>query len=154
MRVGQAWEALVIEKTLLLPCSPEQAFTLLTESAGAWWPPERRHTKDPHSAIHIQPTGRFYERGRDGTEVELGVVRVFEPPRRLVLDWFPGTGPAEPTHVEIQLTPEGQGTRVLLQHRPGPHSAESYAKKAAAYEHSWSLVLTAWCAAARAVVES
>lgn len=139
----------MIEKTLLLPCQPERAFALLTEQAGSWWPPDRRHTKDPNSAIFIEGGGRFYERAADGTEVELGVVRVFEPPRRLVLDWYPGTGPAEPTHVEILLVPEGDGTRVRLQHRAGPSSADSYAKKAVAYERSWTLVFAAWLDAAK-----
>jgi uncharacterized protein YndB with AHSA1/START domain len=139
----------MIEKTLLLPCPPERAFSLLTEEAGNWWPTDRRHTKDENSAIFIERGGRFYERARDGTEVELGVVRVFEPPRRLVLDWYPGTGPAEPTHVEILLAPEGSGTRVRLVHRAGPSSVDSYAKRAHAYERSWTLVLAAWLDAAK-----
>jgi uncharacterized protein YndB with AHSA1/START domain len=138
----------VIEKTLLLPCPPERAFLLLTQQAGDWWPPDRRHTSDPKSAIVIEPGGRFYERSTDGSEVELGIVRVFEPPRRLVLDWYPGTGLAEPTHVEILLVREGAGTRVRLVHRPGPLSADSYAKKAAAYDRSWTLVFAAWLDAA------
>jgi uncharacterized protein YndB with AHSA1/START domain len=140
----------VIEKTLLLPCPPDRAFALLTERAGEWWPPDRRHTKDPRSSIAIEPGGRFYERAADGAEVELGIVRVFEPPRRLVLDWYPGTGPSEPTHVEILLVAEGAGTRVTLTHRAGPLSADSYSKKAAAYERSWTLVLSAWLEAASA----
>ena len=138
----------MIEKTALLACPLERAFALLTERAGLWWPAERRHTPDPASAIHIEASGRFFERASDGTEVELGVVRVFEPPTRLVLDWYPGTGRHEPTHVEIVLTPEGTGTRLHLVHRAGPHSAESYAKKAAAYDRSWDLVLAALRAAA------
>jgi uncharacterized protein YndB with AHSA1/START domain len=140
----------VIEKSLLLPCVPERAFSLLTQHAGNWWPPDRRHTQDPQSSIVIEPTGRFYERAGDGTEVELGIVRVFEPPRRLVLDWYPGTGPTQPTQVEIILIPEGEGTRVHLTHRAGPRSAQAYTKKAAAYERSWTLVFAAWLAAANA----
>lgn len=140
----------MIEKTVLLPCPPERAFLLLTTEAGGWWPSDRRHTKDPESFIVMEAGGRFYERATDGAEVELGVVRVFEPPRRLVLDWYPGTGPAEPTHVEILFVPEGAGTRVRLVHRAGPHSADSYANKAAAYEKSWALVFDAWRDAAKA----
>jgi uncharacterized protein YndB with AHSA1/START domain len=140
----------VIEKTLFLPCAPERAFSLLTEQAGNWWPADRRHTKDPASSIVIEAGGRFYERATDGTEVELGVVRVFEQPRRLVLDWYPGTGPTRPTHVEIVLEPEGAGTRVHLTHRAGPLSADSYVKRASAYERSWTLVFAAWLDAAKA----
>ncbi len=137
-----------IEKTLLLACSRERAFSLLTEHAGAWWPTDRRHTGDPASAIVMEPSGRFYERASDGTEVELGVVRVFEPPTRLVLDWYPGTGPAQPTHVEIVLATEGQRTRVSLTHREGPSSRDAYADKAPAFERSWLRVFEAWRAAA------
>jgi uncharacterized protein YndB with AHSA1/START domain len=138
----------VIEKTLLLPCPPARAFALLTKQAGDWWPAARRHTRDPKSAIVIDAGGRFYERAGDGTEVELGKVRVFEPPTRLVLDWYPGTGPTQPTHVEILLSAEGAGTRVRLTHRAGPFSEHGYAKKAEAYERSWTLVFAAWLAAA------
>jgi len=70
----------MIEKSVRLACTPSRAFELLTEQAGAWWPRERRHTTDPHSVIRIEASGRFYERAADGTEVELGVVRVFSPP--------------------------------------------------------------------------
>ncbi|MFN0064332.1 MAG: SRPBCC domain-containing protein [Myxococcaceae bacterium] len=140
----------MIEKSLLLPCRPVRAFQLLTEEAGSWWPPERRHTKDPHSAIRMEPSGRFYERSADGDEVELGVVRVFSPPGRLVLDWYPGTGPAQPTHVEIVLSAEADGTRVRLTHRAGPHRGDEYVKKAPAFGRSWTLVFEALTRAASA----
>ncbi|MEZ4297115.1 MAG: SRPBCC domain-containing protein [Polyangiaceae bacterium] len=138
----------MIEKTRFLACAPARAFELLTERAGAWWPRDRRHTKDPDSTIRIEPTGRFFERAADGTEVELGVVRVFSPPDRLVLDWYPGTGPQEPTSVEILFRPEADGTRIHLTHRAGPHSAAAYEKRAPAYEKSWTLVFEAWSEAA------
>jgi uncharacterized protein YndB with AHSA1/START domain len=138
----------MIEKTVLLACTPSRAFELLTQDAGAWWPPDRRHTKDPASVIRIEPSGRFYERANDGTEVELGVARVFSPPVRLVLDWYPGTGAEKPTHVEIVLSEEDGGTRVRLTHREGPHSAQVYGARAGAFEKSWTLVFDAWARAA------
>jgi uncharacterized protein YndB with AHSA1/START domain len=140
----------VIHKSVLVACDPARAFQLLTEEAGAWWPLECRHTKDPRSVIRIEATGRFYERSADGHEVELGVVRVFEPPERLVLDWYPGTGPSQPTLVEIILRAEGGATRVLLTHREGTHGAEEYARKSSAYARSWTLVLDALSSAASA----
>jgi uncharacterized protein YndB with AHSA1/START domain len=138
----------VIHKTALLRCAPARAFALFTEHAGEWWPPQRRHTGDPGSAIVVDPAGRFYERAADGREVELGAVRVFEPGVRLVLDWYPGTGPALPTHVEVRFEPEGGATRVTVDHRPGPFSVDAYRARAAAYEGSWDLVLTALARAA------
>ena len=130
----------MIEKTVILRCSPERAFALFTERAGEWWPTERRHTKDPKSAIKIEKTGRFYERSTDGTEAELGIVRAFEPMKRLLLDWYPGTGAAHPTHVEVRFEPEGAATRVTIQHGPGPASEELYKQRAPAYEVSWARV--------------
>ena len=140
----------MITRTVLLPCAAERAFVLFTERAGEWWPAERRHTRDPQSTIRIEKTGRFYERSSDGAEVELGVVRLFEPARRLVLDWYPGTGAAQPTHVEIRFELEGAATRVTIEHRPGPASAEVYPQRAAAYEASWARVCAAWEVAAAA----
>lgn len=140
----------MITRTVLLRCDPPRAFTLFTERAGEWWPAERRHTKDPQSTIRIEKTGRFYERSTTGAEVELGIVRSFEPARRLVLDWYPGTSAAQPTHVEVRFEAEGPDTRITILHGPGPASAELYAQRVAAYEASWTRVLSAWEIAASA----
>ena len=85
---------------------PPAAFALFTEKIGEWWPPDRRHTEDPASEIFILESGRFYERARDGHEVELGCVRSWELPRRILLDFFIATGPENPTEVEITFAAE------------------------------------------------
>lgn len=138
----------MIHKTTLLRCPPARAFELFTEHAGAWWPAGRRHTGDAASEIVLEASGRFYERGGDGREVELGVVRVFERDARLVLDWFPGTGPECPTRVEVRFEAEGEGTRVSITHGPGPCSEALFALRATAYQRSWELVVHAWGEAA------
>lgn len=143
----------MIEKTVVLRCAPARAFRLFTERAGDWWPADRRHTKDVESVIQIEPVdrgGRFFERSRDGREVELGKVRVFEPPVRLLLDWYPGTSAAAPTEVEVRFAAVPEGTRVTVLHREGPTSAELYKQRAAAYDRSWDLVLAALAEAANA----
>ena len=138
----------MIEKSVLLPCPPERAFALFTERAGEWWPPARRHTKDPASTIRMEAAGRFFERAGDGQEVELGRVRVWQPPARLVLDWYPGTDAAHPTEVEVEFVVEGTGTRVRVVHREGPASAELFPARAPRYDASWELVLAALAGAA------
>lgn len=134
----------MIVKHVLLPCSTEHAFTLFTERAGEWWPADRRHTKDAASTIHIEPGGRFFERASSGAEVEMGRVRVFSPGQRLVLDWFPGTGPEHPTEVEVRFETAAGGTRVTVTHGPGAAGDERFNARATAYEGSWELVLAAW----------
>ena len=62
----------MINKSVVLGCSPEEAFALFTERISEWWPADRRHTSDPESQLFLAKSGRFWERGRDGREVELG----------------------------------------------------------------------------------
>lgn len=131
----------MIERSVILACGPERAFELFTEHAGLWWPAQRRHTKDVNSSIRMEATGRFYERSRDGAEIELGVVRRFEPGKRLVLDWYPGTGPDAPTRVEITFEPVDGGTQVTVHHDRGAADEAVFGRNAPAYDRSWDLVL-------------
>ena len=131
----------MINKTAMLACQPERAFILFTEQAGLWWPTDRRHTKDPSSEIRIEAAGRFFERSGAGVEVELGVVLIFEPARRLLLNWYAGTGPANPTQVEITFEAVGTGTRVTVCHNAGLAGQEVFACNAPTYARSWESVL-------------
>lgn len=133
----------MIEKSAFLRCAPAQAFTLFTERASDWWPPSLRHTADPRSEIRMLASGRFWEQAADGREVELGRVTAWEPPQRLTLDFYPGTGPLRPTAVVVRFTAEDGGTRVVVEHRPKPESAELWATGAHRFESAWGLVLAA-----------
>ncbi|MFN0178113.1 MAG: SRPBCC domain-containing protein [Gemmatimonadales bacterium] len=135
-------------KTVVLPCSPERAFALFTERASEWWPASRRHTSDPASTIRVEATGRFFERAGDGTEVDLGVVRLFSPPRSLVLDWYPGTGPRQPTRVEITFEAVAGGTRVTVLHDSGPAGPDLFGRAAPKFAESWEIVLASLAAGA------
>lgn len=130
-----------VTKSVFLPLDPAAAFELFTEHAGEWWPEERRHTKDPESEIAILATGRFFERSRAGVEVELGRVREWAPPHRLVLDFYVASGPDAPTDVTITFTAEGDGTRVTVDHRPTAASARIWTERAPRYAASWERVL-------------
>jgi uncharacterized protein YndB with AHSA1/START domain len=138
----------VITKSVVLRCGVERAFALFTQHAGEWWPSDRRHTRDANSSIHIEPSGRFFERASDGSEVELGAVRMFEPPKRLVLDWFAGTGRDRPTHVEVLFEAVETGTRVTVVHRPGLAGEELFKRSAPVFERAWEAVLAALSARA------
>jgi uncharacterized protein YndB with AHSA1/START domain len=139
----------VIVKSVVLRCEPQRAFALFTERAGEWWPSERRHTDDDASTIRIEAGGLFFERAADGTEVQLGRVRTFAPPHHLALDWFPGTGPEQPTYVEVEFEPVEGGTRVTVSHGAGAAPPAIYDENAGGYERSWDLVLTAFAGATR-----
>jgi hypothetical protein len=138
----------MIVKSVVLPLAPAVAFELFTGKIGEWWPANRRHTEDPASEIFLLRSGRFYERARDGREVELGRVRSWEHPARILLDFFIATGPARPTEVEITFAAGEGGTRVTIVHRPKPASEALWVEQAPRYDRSWDIVLAALSQAA------
>ncbi len=132
----------MIDRSVVLPCGQAAAFNLFTERASDWWPPSRRHTGDPDSAVLLTPGGRFWERARDGREVELGRVLEWEAPARLVLDFFPGTDADHPTRVVISFEPADDGTVVRVRHGPTPASEGAlWLERSPAFERSWATVL-------------
>jgi uncharacterized protein YndB with AHSA1/START domain len=133
----------MIAKTLTLPISCEAAFDLFTRRIDDWWPPDRRHLPAPSSLIALEPSGRFFERAPDGREFDLGRVREFDPPLRLVLDFFVATGADRPTEVEIRFAAVDGGSRISIAHRPTPASAEIWPTQAERYAQSWQAVLEA-----------
>ena len=130
-------------KSVVLPLPPVAAFELFTQKIGEWWPIDRRHTQDPASEIFLLESGRFYERSRDGREVELGCVRSWDFPNRILLDFFIATGPERPTEVEIAFAAESGGTKITVRHRPKPSSESLWAERAPRYDRSWDIVLAA-----------
>jgi activator of Hsp90 ATPase-like protein len=133
----------MIVKSVVLPISPDAAFALFTEKASQWWPAERRHTRDPSSEIVMLESGRFFERARDGREAELGRVRVWEAPKRILLDFFIATGPEAPTEVEVTFAACARGAEVTVIHRPKSGSALLWSGRAPRYAQSWDDVLAA-----------
>ena len=135
-------------KSVTLPLTPIAAFELFTRRIGEWWPADRRHSQDPDSEIFLLESGRFYERTRDGREVELGMVRRWDPPNLILLDFFIATGPEKPTEVEIAFAPRGKGAEVTVVHRPKPSSEALWKEWAPRYARSWDAVLAALLQAA------
>jgi uncharacterized protein YndB with AHSA1/START domain len=133
----------MIRKSILLHCPPDEAFELFTGRISEWWPKTHRPTKDPESELFLEPGGRFWERSRDGREIELGRVLTWEPPHRLVLDFYIGTNAAQPTDLEVTFISENEGTRVTVHHRAKPESEDLWALRAPVYEKSWESVLAA-----------
>jgi uncharacterized protein YndB with AHSA1/START domain len=133
----------MIRKSILLRCDPPRAFRLFTARISEWWPTERRHTGDPESTIVLSETGPFFERSRAGDQVDLGKVLAWEPPARLLLDWYPGTDAEHPTRVEVAFASEGRWTRIDVLHLATPASEDLFPLRAPRYEASWTIVLDA-----------
>jgi len=131
----------MIQKSVLLRCSPIEAFHLFTTRISEWWPLTHRPSKDPHSELVLEASGRFHERAADGRDIDLGRVVEWDPPRRLMLDFYMGTSADQPTAVEILFVPEGEATRVTVYHRSKPESAHLWTRRVGVFENSWQSVL-------------
>jgi uncharacterized protein YndB with AHSA1/START domain len=103
---------------------PARAFQVFTADIDQWW---RRGLKFRHSAsrgglLCIEPRvgGRLFESFEaQGTQhiIEVGRVRVWEPPHRLAFSWRSANfAPHEHTDVDIQFEPSASGTLVTVTH--------------------------------------
>jgi hypothetical protein len=107
-----------INKTVTVEASQETAFDTFTRQVDSWWP--RTHSvfeDDVQEIVFDERTGgRLYERSTGGEEADWADVLVWQPHSRFVLRWRvnPERGPTE---VEVRFTPEGDRTRVDLEHR-------------------------------------
>ncbi len=133
----------MIQKSIWLRCPPNEAFQLFTGAISEWWPTSHRLTKDPESELFLEQSGRFWERARDGREIELGRVLVWDAPNRLAMDFYLGTNADQPTAVEVTFLAVNEGTRVTVHHRAKPESGDLWDQRAPAFERSWEAVLAA-----------
>lgn len=138
-----------VTKERSLPCPPEVAFALFTDRIGEWWP------VDPHSiagarvaSIVVEPLegGFVYETDDAGVRHDWATVLLYDDPRKLVLDWYPGHSPAEATRVEVTFTEVGEGCLLRLVHSGW---ADGAAERRASYDTGWDVVLDRLVAAER-----
>ncbi len=131
--------------SVTVPLDRTAAFRLFTEQIGTWWRRGERFWHDPSRGVshRIEPRvgGRLLE-VYDGDEVwELGRVLAWEPPTRLAFSWRQSNWePQETTTVEIRFLPDGDGTRVDLEHT-GWEGVHSQVGCELGYEKGWGLLL-------------
>jgi len=119
-----------VRKSIFVPVPQAQAFDVFTGGIGRWWPKSHKIGQADLDRPVIEPRagGRWYELDVDGSECEIGKVLAWEPPARLVLIWQLTPefkyDPQLITEVEVLFTPEGDGTRVDLEHRDLEHMGD------------------------------
>ena len=138
-------ESLVIEvvrKVVTVDCAIEEAFRVFTEDAMSWWPVATHSIHETVREIVFEPGegGEVYEVSTAGEKGHWATVTGWDPPARLVLAWNILERPGEQTEVEVRFTPEGEGTRVELEHR-GWEAVIEGAEKRADYDTGWGHVL-------------
>lgn len=120
-----------VEVKTRIAASPETVFEFFTD-------PDKMIQWMGRSADLDPRSGGVLRCDINGRDVALGEYVELEPPRRLVFTWGwdsedPVTPPGSST-VEVELTPEGEGTLLRLTHRDLP-SAESAEKHRGGWQH-------------------
>ena len=106
---------------LRVKTSPDLAFGIFVEEIGAWWRPSPLFQTTPRPGrLSFEPGegGRLIETRQGGKVFEIGRIRVWDPPRRLVFSWRQASFPPD-LHTEVEVTFEAVGgeTRVSVEHR-------------------------------------
>ena len=106
---------------LRVKASPDRAFEAFTREIGAWWKPNALFAFTPRDpgrlAFEPGADGRLIETLANGKVFEIGRVRAWEPPTRLVFGWRQASfAPNQDTEVEVCFEPVGEETRVTVEH--------------------------------------
>lgn len=100
---------------------PDEAFARFTGEIGAWWSrnPLFQFTSGKFGRLSFEPGvgGRLVEIYDDGSLFEVGRVRVWEPPTRLIVSWRQAGFPADrETELHVRFDAVGDETRVTVEH--------------------------------------
>jgi uncharacterized protein YndB with AHSA1/START domain len=139
-----ATEAAAIRKSVTVNAPAEKAFRVFTEEVGSWWLFEGHSVFDVDAettAIEPVEGGRWLERSRDGREIVWGTILAWEPPHRLVTSWHPGRDAETAQELEIRFVPEGDRTRVELEHRGWEKRPDDLPAVIRRYEAGWERIL-------------
>jgi uncharacterized protein YndB with AHSA1/START domain len=136
---------------------PEDAFRVFTVDMGTWWPVQRHSMAvDEHEGrvkvesivVEEREGGRIYEVMSDGTEGTWATILTWDPPRRLVLAWKPNVSDNPPTEIDVRFTPDGDGTRVDLEHRGWERLGAMADAARSSYGENWDGVLALFASTA------
>lgn len=107
---------------LRIKAEPQRTFDAFVGEIGAWWRPSGLFQTTPRApgrlAFEPGEGGRLTETLADGKVFEIGAIRVWEPPKRLVFSWRQASFPPDlQTEVEVRFEAAGGETRVTVEHR-------------------------------------
>ena len=106
---------------LRVKATPERAFRAFVEEIGEWWRPNVLFQTTPRPGVlSFEPGegGRLIETRDNGKVFEIGKIRVWDPPGKLVFSWRQASFPLNlHTEVEVGFEAVGEETRVSVEHR-------------------------------------
>jgi len=133
---------------LRVRATPERAFAVFVQEIGDWWRPNGLFQTTPRApgrlAFEPGDGGRLTETLANGKVFEIGKVRAWEPPERLVFSWRQANFPPDlHTEVEVRFEAVGEETRVSVEHR-GFHNVPEGAARHGFPDHALLARLAEW----------
>ena len=106
---------------LRIQAPPERVFEAFVGEIDRWWRPNGLFQftggRTGQMAFEPGPDGRLTETYDDGSVFEIGRIRAWEPPSRLVLGWRQASfSDGQETEVHVRFEPVGDETRVTVEH--------------------------------------
>ncbi len=106
---------------LRVRATPERAFDAFTREIAAWWRPNALFGFTPRGpgvlAFEGETGGRLIETLPGGKVFEIGRIRDWSPPQRLVFGWRQASfAPDQATEVSVRFEAVGEETRVTVEH--------------------------------------
>jgi uncharacterized protein YndB with AHSA1/START domain len=135
-----------VVKTVMVACTPEEAFRYFTADFGMWWPVATHSVvayasefKDKPAAVILEPrvSGRIFERTRSGEEHIWGSVLAWQPPARVVFSFHPGRDANEAQTVEVRFSPAPEGAIVVLTHSDWQKLSANAQQARDSYDQGW-----------------
>ena len=134
-----------VRREITVNAGQERAFEVFTAGFDSWWPRSHHIGRAELATAVIDPdAGEWYELGTDGSRCDWGKILAYEPPARIVLEWRIGgawvieTDPEAYSEVDVTFTPEGDATRVTLEHRRlDRHTAPEALREAVGSDGGW-----------------
>ena len=133
----------LLVRSIDLACPLDHAFDVFTTRIDLWWPRGHRKTRDGRLRLEAVAGGALVDRAPDGSEWTIARVTAIDPPLLLALDWYPGS-PAAPTSVEVRFAASGDGTTIIVTHRPLLKTKSIWPQRVALFTAGWEAVLPAF----------
>jgi uncharacterized protein YndB with AHSA1/START domain len=127
--------------SLRIDASPLRTFEAFTNEIAQWWIENPLFMLTPRGdgRLRFEPGegGRLVSTLADGSEFEVGRIRVWRPGERLALSWRQATfAPDQSTELDIRFEAIGDETRVTVEHRGWSSIPQAHAAR-----HGFDLLL-------------
>ncbi len=134
-------------KSIVVPCSQEEAFTVFIDELGTWWPLDRfsasikRGLTPASLRVDARAGGQIVETSEDGTEHLWGTITEYSPYAYLRMDLHIGLPPETASLVELRFTAlADERTRVELTQREWERFGEFAEMMMHGYPRGWAVI--------------